>query len=163
MASLSDPLVQKLLGGRYVTSLATEGSDGEIHVVAVWYCHESGCIYVATASRSRKARNLRSNPKISIMIDSRDPAASYGTTIAGTAHVLTGDPSREWNARIHRKYMSAEAIADPKVEPVFEAWDDVTIEITPRSVIAWDMREADREVFGGAIEKNPAYLLPTAR
>lgn len=163
MASLSDPLVQQLLGDRYVASFATEGPDGSIHVVAVWYYHEAGRIYVATALRSRKARNLKSDPKISIMIDSRDPAASYGATISGSARILTGSASREWNARIHRKYMSAEAIADPKVGPVFEAWDDVTIEITPRSVITWDMCEADRQVFGGAFEKNPTYLLPTAR
>jgi hypothetical protein len=27
-------------------------------------------------------------------------------------------------------------------------------------VIAWDMRVADRQFFGGAIGSNPAYLLP---
>jgi hypothetical protein len=46
---------------------------------------------------------------------------------------------------------------------VFAAWDDVTIQITPSSVIAWDMRQADRQFFGGALEKNPAYLLPLRR
>ena len=49
-------------------------------------------------------------------------------------------------------------MADPKVGPVFAAWDDVTIQITPTSVIAWDMRQADRQFFGGAMEANPKYL-----
>ena len=47
--------------------------------------------------------------------------------------------------------------------PVFAAWDDVTIQIAPASVIAWDMREADRQFFGGVLGGNPAYLLPLLR
>jgi hypothetical protein len=97
------------------------------------------------------------------MIDSRDPAASCGINMAGNAHILTGDPSRKCNARIHHKYLSEAALSDPRVGPVFAAWDDVTIQITPASVIAWDMRQADQQVFGGALESNPAYLLALER
>jgi PPOX class probable F420-dependent enzyme len=163
MASLTDALVRQLLEGRYIASLATQHPDGSVHMVAVWYWFDGAHIYVATSSRSRKARNLQSAGKVSVMIDSRDPAASYGITVAGTAQILTGEPSRQWNERIHGKYMSKAALADPKVGPVFAGWDDVTIEITPASVIAWDMREADRQVFGGAFESNPGYLLPLER
>lgn len=163
MASLSDELVTQLLNGRYVASLATENPDGSIHMVAVWYRFDGGKIFVATSSRSRKARNLQSNPKVSLMIDSRDPAASRGINISGTAQTLTGDTSRKRNADIHRKYLSGAALADPRVGPVFAGWDDVTIQITPASVIAWDMRLADRQFFGGSLESNPSYLLPLER
>lgn len=163
MASLSDALAQELLAGRYVASLATENADGSIHMVAVWYWFDGAHIYVATAARSRKARNLQSNPKVSLMVDSRDPAASRGITIAGMAQLLTGKSSRDWNAKVHRKYLSEAALADARVGAVFAAWDDVTIQITPQSVIAWDMREADRQAFGGALEKNPDYLLALER
>jgi PPOX class probable F420-dependent enzyme len=160
MASLADALVRQLLSGRFIASLATENPDGSIHMVAVWFWFDGSHVFVATSSRSRKARNLQSNPRLSLMIDSRDPAASCGITIAGTAQILTGDSSRQKNAEIHRKYLSAAALADPRVGPVFAGWDDLTIQITPASVIAWDMRVADRQFFGGAIEANPAYLLP---
>jgi len=163
MASLSDGLVQELLGGRYVASLATEKPDGSIHIVAVWYWFDGARVYVATSTRSRKARNLQSKPRISLMIDSRNPAASRGISIAGTAQLLTGESSRQWNARVHGKYLSEAALADTRVGPVFAAWDDLTIQITPTSVIAWDMREADRQVFGGVFESNPGYLLPLER
>jgi len=163
MASLTDALVSQLLDGRHIASLATQNSDGSIHMVAVWYWFDGTQIFVATSSRSRKARNLQSNPKVSLMIDARDPAASFGATIAGTAHIVTGDPSRKKNAEIHNKYLSQAALADPRVGPVFAAWDDVTIQIAPASVIAWDMRQADRQFFGGAIGSNPAYLLPLER
>jgi PPOX class probable F420-dependent enzyme len=163
MASISDVLVRQLLDGRYIASLATQNPDGSIHMVAVWYWFDGVHIYVATSTRTRKARNLQSKPGVSLMIDSRDPAASFGVNVAGTSRFLRGDSSREWNARIHGKYLSTDALTDPKVGPVFAAWDDVTIQITPASVIAWDMREADRQVFGGAFERNPTYLLPLER
>lgn len=163
MASLSDALVKELLDGRYIGSLATNNGDGSIHVVAVWYLYESGRIYLATSARSRKVRNLQSNPKVTVMIDSREVAASRGVQIAGTAKILTGEPSRQWNARLHRKYLSDAALSDAKVGAMFAVMDDVTIEVTPNSVISWDMRQLDQQLFAGAIEKNPSYLLPLER
>lgn len=163
MASLSDALVRELLNGRYVASLATRNPDGSMHIVAVWFLFDGSQVYVATSSRSRKARNLQSNPGASVMIDSRDVAVSHGINIAGTAKLLTGDSSQRWNERLHRKYLSDAALADPRVGPVFAAFDDVTIQITPTSVISWDMREVDKQFFGGVIGSNPAYLLPLER
>jgi nitroimidazol reductase NimA-like FMN-containing flavoprotein (pyridoxamine 5'-phosphate oxidase superfamily) len=163
MASLTDALVQQLLNGRYIASLATQNPDGPIHVVAVWYWFDGSKIFVATSSRTRKAQNLKSTAKATLMVDSRDPQASFGMTIAGTVQILSGDGSRRVNAEIHRKYLSAAAIADPRVGPVFAGWDDVTIQITPASVISWDMRVADAQVFGGSFKNNPTYLLPLER
>jgi len=90
MASLSDALVRQLLDGRYIASLATRNPDGSTHIVAVWYLFDGGHVYVATSSRSRKAHNLQSNPSASVMIDSRDVAASRGVNIAGMAKTADG-------------------------------------------------------------------------
>ncbi len=163
MASLTDPLAKQFLQKRYIAALASQNPDGSTHMVAVWYWFDGTHIFVATASRSRKARNLKASPKVSLMIDSRDPSASCGITITGSAKFLTGDESQKKNHEIHKKYLSPAALADPKVGPVFAGWDDVTIQITPDSVISWDMREADRQVFGNAFENNPSYLLPLER
>jgi len=69
MASLADVLVRQLLDGRRVASLATENPDGTIHIVAVWYWFDGTDVFVATSSRSRKARNLQSNPKVSLVAE----------------------------------------------------------------------------------------------
>ena len=163
MASLSDSLSRKLLVGRYIAALATQNADGSIHVVAVWYLFDGASLYVATSGRSLKARNVHSNPRVSLMIDSRDVAASCGINVSGTGEILQGELSRPWVARIHSKYLSDAALKDPKVGPVFAAVDDVTIKITPSSVVSWDMHQVDQQFFGGAIEKNPGYLLPLER
>jgi PPOX class probable F420-dependent enzyme len=163
MASLSDTHIRQLLDGRYIASFCTHNPNGSLHTVAVWFWFDGKDIYIATSSRSQKARNLQANPQAAVMIDSRDPNASYGTTVTGTVRVLTGESSRKCNAEIHKKYLSPSALADPKVGPVFAAWDDVTVLLTPASVIAWDMRQADQQVFGSAFRNNPAYLLPLER
>ena len=163
MASMSDPLVKQLLQGRYIATLATKSANGAIHMVAVWYWSDGTHIYVATSTRTRKARNLEADSAISLMIDSRDPANSLGVTIMGKGEPILGEASRKLNDRIHRKYLSEAAMADPKVGPVFAAWDDMTIQIDPVSVVAWDLREADKHVFGGSLAANPGYLLELER
>ena len=163
MASLSDPLVKQLLEGRYIATVATKSPGGSIHMVAVWYWYDGTHVYVATSTRTRKARNLQADSSISLMIDSRYPAASFGVTIMGKGTAVVGETSHKLNERIHRKYLSEAAMVDPKVGPVFAGWDDVTIQIAPTSVVVWDMREADKHVFGGAFAANPGYLLDLER
>ena len=163
MASITDALVQQLLKGRYIATLATQNPDSSIHMVAVWYWFDGSKIFVTTSSRSRKGRNIQTIPKASIMIDSRDPLASFGATFTGTAQILTGQASEHCSAEIHRKYLSEAALTDQKVGPVFAMWDDITIQITPTSVISWDMRVLDQQAFASAFAKNPSYLLPLER
>src|SRR6476660_9185281 len=90
-----DPTLQEFLRGRYIATLGTENADGTIHLTAVWYSFESGCLFVATSSRSRKARNLAARPKASLMVDLRKPGAERGVTAVGRAEVISGGQSRE--------------------------------------------------------------------
>jgi hypothetical protein len=40
---------QEILSGRRIASLGTESDDGSVHLTAVWYVFEGGCLYVATS------------------------------------------------------------------------------------------------------------------
>lgn len=155
-----DPALQELLRGRYIATFGTENSDGSIHLTAVWYLFESGSLYVATSSKSRKARNVAARPRASLMVDVRRPGAERGVTAAGRADVITGDQSQEINRRIHSRYMSAGAISDPHIGPVFASFDDVTIRLAPESWTTWDMAVLDAQALGGRLSGTPGYLLP---
>lgn len=155
-----DPTLQQFLQGRYIATLATENPDGTIHLTAVWYLFEDGSIFIATSSKSRKARNVMVRPKVSLMVDARRPGTERGVSAAGTAEVISDDQSRELNLRIHHRYLSAAAIADPGIGPVFASFDDVTIRITPVSWIAWDMAALDAQAFSGRLGGTPGYMLP---
>ena len=155
-----DPALQELIRGRYIATLGTENADGSIHLTAVWYLFESGTLYVATSSRTQKARNVAARPKASLMVDVRKPGTERGVTASGRAEVISGGQSQEMNRRIHRRYLSAAAIADPKIGPVFASFDDVTIRLTPVSWFTWDMAMLDAQAFGGRLGGTPGYLLP---
>ena len=154
-----DPTFEGLVQGRHIATLGTENADGTIHLTAVWYLFEDGSLFIATSSKSRKARNIGARPKASLMIDARRPASERGVNAAGRAELISGSQSREINRRIHSRYMSAAAISDPHVGPVFESFDDVTIRLAPVSWTAWDMAVLDAQAFGGRLGRTPGYLL----
>jgi PPOX class probable F420-dependent enzyme len=155
-----DSNLQDTLRGRYIATLGTENADGTIHLTAVWYLFESGFLFIATSSKSKKARNLSARPKASLMVDVRKPAAERGVTATGKVELISGEESRQINQRVHRRYMSESAMSDPQIEPVFASFDDVTIRLTPLSWISWDMKVLDAQAFGGRLGKTPGYLLP---
>jgi len=155
-----DPTLQEILQGRYIATLGTENADGTIQLTAVWFLFEDGHFFVATSSKSRKARNLAARPQATLMVDVRKPAVERGVTAAGRADLISGHQSQEINRRIHSRYMSLAALADPHVGAVFASFDDVTLRITPVSWTSWDMAVLDAQAFGGRLGKTPGYLLP---
>ena len=155
-----DAELQKFLQGRRIATLATENADGSMHLTAVWYLFADGCLLVATNSKTRKARNVLARGKCSAMVDARTPGTERGVTLAGKAEILSGPESKELNERVHRRYLSAGAMADPQVGAVFAGFDDVTIRLRPESWFSWDMATLDAQAFGGRLGKTPGYLLP---
>jgi PPOX class probable F420-dependent enzyme len=155
-----DANLQELLRGRYVATLGTENADGSLHLTAVWYLFEDGALFVATSTKTRKFRNVAARPKASLMVDVRRPGADRGVSAAGVAETITGARSAEINRRVHARYLSAAAMADPAVGGVFAAYDDVTIKIAPTSWFSWDMATLDAQVFKGKLANTPGYLLP---
>jgi PPOX class probable F420-dependent enzyme len=149
-----------LLEGRRIASLGTLNEDGSPHLTAVWYLYQDGCFFVATSSRSRKARNLAKRPNATLMVEARKPGSERGVTATGPVEVISGEKVRKLNLRIHRRYMSETAIADPQVGGVFAQFDDITLKLRPRYWTWWDMPELDAMYFGGRFGSTPGYLLP---
>ena len=154
------PKFLPLLEGRRIASLGTLNDDGSPHLTAVWYLYQDGCFFVATSSRSRKARNLAARPKGTLMVEARKPGCELGVTTTGPVEILSGEKSRECNLRIHRRYLSPAAIADPQVGGIFAQFDDVTLKLRPQTWTWWDMPELDAMYFGGRFGNTPGYLLP---
>jgi predicted pyridoxine 5'-phosphate oxidase superfamily flavin-nucleotide-binding protein len=149
----------EFLTGRFIASLGTQNEDGSVHLTAVWYLFDDGCLYVATSSRSRKARNAAARSKATLMIDIRKPASERGLVAVCSVELIAGEGSKQVNARMHGRYMSAAALADARAGGAMAAMDDITQKLTPTGWYGWDMRVLDDAVFGGAM-KTPGYLLP---
>jgi general stress protein 26 len=98
-----DPTFQELLRGHYIAALGTENADGTIHLTAVWYLFEDGYLFIATSSKSRKARNIAARAKASLMVDVRKPGAERGVNGAGKAELISGERPEDINRRIHSR------------------------------------------------------------
>jgi len=155
-----DPKLLPLIEGRRIASFGTLNSDGSPHLTAVWYLYQDSCFYVATSSRTRKARNLAGRPNATILVESRKPGSECGVTATGQVEIISEEKAHEFNERIHRRYLSAAAMADPRVGGAFAQFDDLTLRLRPQSWTWWDMAELDALYLGGSFAKTPSYLLP---
>jgi len=151
--------VHEFLKGRYIACIATENDDGSTHMVSVWYLHKDGKLFVSTNSKSRKARNIQARPRAGLLIDSRRSSKECGASTYGKARIIEGPESVALNAQVRERYLTEAGNADPRVGPVFAAFDDITIEITPGKWTWWDVSVLDAQVFGGAIGAN-GYIRP---
>jgi len=152
---------RELLKGRYYATLATDDEDGSVHLTPVWYLFEGDKFYVASHHASRKARNVSERPSASLVVDVRRAGAERWVSASGSAKLLTGEPSKNINEKIVRRYMTREAMDNPKVGPVLLAGDGATICLTPVNWRSWDMKALDAQFFGGVLAKTPErWFLP---
>ena len=98
--------------------------------------------------------------KATLMMEARKPGSKLGVTATGLVEIVSGEKSRESNLRIHRRYLSPAAIADPLVGGIFVQFDDVTLKSRPQAWTWWDMPELDAMYFGGRFGSTPGYLFP---
>lgn len=67
-----DPNVRRVLDGTSIAHLATVLPDGSPHAVPVWVGTHDDQIAVLTGPASRKARNLRRDPRVALSIAPAD-------------------------------------------------------------------------------------------
>lgn len=150
MSELNDRQ-RELLDERRVASVVTLSEDGLPHVTSVWFLHEDGAFLIAIPSKSAKGRNLERDPRMALMLDRRVAYEETGFSVVGHADVLTGDEAATAVHRIHEKYLTDEALADPAIGGIFAAVDDIAIRLVPERRISWDMPGLDDLAFGGRI------------
>jgi len=117
-------LAHKVWGGRHLTREETESflkeakiarfcslnDDGTIHAAPVWFKCENGKIVIVTPDHSYKARNVKRNKNVTILIDVEKPPR--GVLIYGTAKLENEFELEPTAISICEKYMSKEKAKD---------------------------------------------------
>jgi PPOX class probable F420-dependent enzyme len=102
-----DPDVRRVLDGTSIAHLATVLPDGAPHAVPVWIGTHGDRIVFLTGPRSRKARNLRRDPRVALSIapvdNPFDPVVVRGRVVDW----LEGDAAWEIIDRLSTKYTGA--------------------------------------------------------
>ena len=141
-AVLGDALVRELLEVRLIGVLATFDRTGSIHAVPMWYAAADDCVLLATGSRSRKVRNLETDPRATLVVhDSRPGFEVCGTSIAGRVEIVRGREASDLVHRVHGRYV-AEGAEEDRAVRAFLVSDDVALRLHPMSALTWDERSS---------------------
>ncbi len=96
--------VRGLLAGPNIAHLATLLPDGSPHSVAVWAGLEGDHPVFFTQERSRKARNLRTDPRLAISLVDRSNPYATGWLRGRVGSTLDGEAALEVIDRLSVKY-----------------------------------------------------------
>ena len=154
MAELSES-ARTLLQGRHYAVLATHDADGSIYLTPIWYIFRRDRVFVGAHSASRKVRNIVERPNASLIVDIRKPGSEKWVSVSGPATILRGDEAKQINADIQKRYLTEEALQDPKIGPTFASLDDVSISIHPTRWRSWSSKDLDAQFFGGILGPTP--------
>jgi PPOX class probable F420-dependent enzyme len=153
--------VHAFLAERRYAVLATHEPDGGIHLTPIWFLFEDDRFYFESFSGGVKVRNLERIASASVVVDARRPGDERWVSASGPVEILGGADAQAVNSRIRRRYLTDEALADERIEPVFGAADDVTIVLTPARWRSWTVKGLDEQFFGGILGATPErWFLP---
>lgn len=136
-AALTKGWVQELLSEPLLARLGTANpTTAQPHVTPVWFAWDGESLYISAFISTRKAREVSENPRISVLIDTKEPTRAV--LLEGVAEVIveTVEVERisEW---IYARYVGeAEVKGDP-----YTGWardpENRIIKLKPEKVFAW--------------------------
>ncbi|CAM5568549.1 PPOX class F420-dependent oxidoreductase [Streptomyces avidinii] len=112
-------------------SVATIQPDGSPQVSVTWLARDGDDLLVSTTVGRRKERNLRRDPRVTVLVNPSDAPYTYAE-IRGTAR-LTTEGGQELIDALSRKY-TGKAYADFNPASA-EDNERVVVRITPRKVV----------------------------
>ena len=126
----------EFLKSQKILRLATIDDKNNPHIVPVWYEFRNKKFYVGTNTRTRKAKNIKMNPKVSFCVDIGIKSPDiFGVMGIGKARLILEKRQVLFIAkRILKRYFKS-----LNVKSAQELLDDTNciIEILPRKTTVW--------------------------
>lgn len=126
----------EFLKSQKILRLATIDSKKNPHIIPVWYEFKDNKFYVGTNTRTKKAKNIMNNPKVSFCVDIGVKSPDiFGVMGIGKARLILERNQVSFIAkRILKRYFE-----NLKVKSAQELLDDTNciIEISPKKTTIW--------------------------
>ena len=138
MATLSRQAMKIFLGEQRVCRLATVDRRGQPHVVPVWHILLDGDLYIETSPSSKKGLNLKTNPKMALVVDAGDTFDTYkGVMIQGRVEFVKDKKMlvRFRDAMAQRYFGTSE---HPGYKYLVSGSDPLLMKVIPKKIITWD-------------------------
>lgn len=141
---MSDAEVEDFLSGRHTMNVASFNHDGTIHLVAMWYAVVDGDPVFWTFGKSQKIRNLRRDPRTTLLVETGDEYAQLmGVEMVGQAEVITArDDIMAIGEAVYVRYFGE---INDEVRPFVHATGAkrVGVRISVDKVVSWDHRKLE--------------------
>jgi PPOX class probable F420-dependent enzyme len=136
------PLVRAFLDGAHLARLATcNPATLQPHVVPVWYEWDGELIWISSFRSTRKVREIRKNPRVSLVIDTPGGSGpAPGVVFEGQAELIA-DPVMgiERGARIYTRYLGPQGVLEAEPQSWLHDPEHLLIRINPQHVYAWGL------------------------
>jgi PPOX class probable F420-dependent enzyme len=120
-----------------IARLGSINPDGTVHLAALWFTYDkkSGDLLFGTQDMTHKVRNIKRNPKVTVLIDTEGPPLK-GVLIYGHAELEYRDVMTK-RVAIFEKYMPRED-AIGLAEMMASSYTPVIIRVRPTRVSSYD-------------------------
>ncbi|MFJ7272631.1 PPOX class F420-dependent oxidoreductase [Streptomyces sp. NPDC099050] len=130
-AELSEDLKKLIDDSPVFATVATIQPDGSPQLSITWLTRDGNDLLVSTTLGRRKEKNLRADPRITVMINPHNAPYTYAE-VRGTA-TLTTEGGQELIDELSRKYTGKDyADFNPASK---DDTDRVVVRVTPRKVV----------------------------
>ena len=118
-----------------ILRLATVDKKGMPYVVPVWYLYKNGNFYVGTNNSTKKAKNVRKNPKVSFCVDLGVHSPIIGVMGIGNAKLIL---RKNDVARIAKKVLLRyfKNLNNRSAQELLSQTDCI-IKIVPKKITSW--------------------------
>jgi PPOX class probable F420-dependent enzyme len=135
--TFDDPRIQRYLASKEIVVLATINADGAPLLTPMWFLHDPSSLTLITVENTQKVRNLRRDPRLSIVAESGTRGDIRGVTVRGRAEFLPDSTERRALAtRLLDKYR-------PNLERLWGGpampSNRVMLRVAPEHVHAWGL------------------------
>jgi nitroimidazol reductase NimA-like FMN-containing flavoprotein (pyridoxamine 5'-phosphate oxidase superfamily) len=141
--AMSKEEIEKFLSVPRIARMATI-NNGKPHVVPVWYYYDGTSINVTVTKDTRKAKNLKKNPNVSIAIDVIEGEPEDISFLNGRAVIIEGvaemrdDIDGSFARRMYERYVGKNALNTPMVQFSINMPRQVLV-IRPMKIMSWDI------------------------
>ena len=128
---------KEFLKSQKILRLATIDSSGNPHIVPVWYMYANKKFYIGTNTKTKKAKNIKKNSKVSFCVDTgiKSPGI-FGVMGVGRARLILKINKVEVLAkRILLRYFKN--LENQSAQQLLNQTDCV-IEIIPKKITNWE-------------------------
>lgn len=139
LPSMTDEELGSFFEQAQFARLGTINEDGTIHIAPIFFKYHEGQILMATQDPSRKARNIKRNNNVTVLIDNTD-VPFKGALVYGRAELDYEDVVRKRVAIFERRLSREEA--ETYARRLSSKWKCVIVRITPVRTVSFDYSKA---------------------